>query len=79
MIGELLAGAILGPALLNVVHHTEFLEALSELGVMLLLFTAGLDTHLEQLAQARATAARVAVLGAVLPFIGGIAGGLAFR
>jgi len=79
VIGELLAGAILGPALLNVVHHTEFLEALSELGVMLLLFTAGLDTHLEQLAQARATAAKVAILGAVLPFIGGIAGGLAFR
>jgi len=79
VIGELLAGAILGPALLNLVHHTEFLEALSELGVMLLLFTAGLDTHLEQLAKSRATAAKVAVLGAVLPFIGGIAGGLAFR
>ena len=79
VIGELLAGAILGPALLNLVHHTEFLEALSELGVMLLLFTAGLDTHLEQLAQARATAAKVAGLGALLPFIGGVAGGLAFR
>jgi Kef-type K+ transport system membrane component KefB len=79
VIGELLAGAILGPVLLNLVHHTEFLEALSELGVMLLLFTAGLDTHIEQPAKSRATAARVAVLGAVLPFIGGIAGGLAFR
>jgi len=79
VIGELLAGAILGPALLDLVHHTEFLEALSELGVMLLLFTAGLDTHLEQLAKSRVTAAKVAVLGAVLPFIGGIAGGLAFR
>ena len=79
VIGELLAGAILGPALLDLVHHTEFLEALGELGVMLLLFTAGLDTHLEQLAQSRATAAKVAGLGAVLPFIGGVAGGLAFR
>lgn len=79
VIGELLAGAILGPALLNLVHHTEFLKALSELGVMLLLFTAGLDTHLEQLAQSRATAAKVAGLGALLPFIGGVAGGLAFR
>jgi Kef-type K+ transport system membrane component KefB len=79
VIGELLAGALLGPAMLDLVHHTEFLEALGELGVMLLLFTAGLDTHLEQLAQARATAARVAVLGAVLPFLGGVAAGLAFR
>ena len=47
---------------------------------MLLLFTAGLDTHLEQLAQARATAAKVAVLGGrARPSCGGIAGGLAFR
>ncbi len=79
VIGELLAGAILGPALLNLVHHTEFLEALGELGVMLLLFTAGLDTHLGELARARKTAAKVAVLGAVLPFAGGLAGGLAFH
>ena len=53
IIGELLAGAILGPALLGLVHQSEFLEALGELGVILLLFTAGLDTHLEQLASAR--------------------------
>jgi len=79
VIGELLAGAILGPAMLGLVHHSEFLEALGELGVMLLLFTAGLDTHLEQLAQSRKTAVRVALLGAVLPFIGGVAVGLAFR
>ncbi len=79
VIGELLAGAILGPALLDLVHHTEFLEALGELGVILLLFTAGLDTHVEELSQSRATAAKVAVLGAVLPFIGGLAGGLAFN
>jgi Kef-type K+ transport system membrane component KefB len=79
IIGELLAGAILGPALLNLVHHTEFLEALGELGVMLLLFTAGLDTHVEQLAQSRGSATKVAILGAVLPFVGGLAGGLAFN
>jgi Kef-type K+ transport system membrane component KefB len=77
--GELLAGALLGPFVLDLVHHTEFLEALGELGVILLLFTAGLDTHLEQLAQSRVTAARVAMLGAALPFAGGVAGGLAFQ
>ena len=79
IIGELLAGAILGPALLGLVHQSEFLEALGELGVILLLFTAGLDTHLEQLASAQATAAKVAVLGAALPFAAGVAGGLAFK
>jgi Kef-type K+ transport system membrane component KefB len=79
IIGELMAGAILGPALLNLVHHSEFLEALGELGVILLLFMAGLDTHLEQLASARAAAAKVAVLGAALPFAGGLVAGLAFK
>jgi len=79
VIGELLAGALLGPFALNLVHHTEFLEALGELGVILLLFTAGLDTHVQQLAESRATAAKVAILGAVLPFAGGLAGGLVFK
>ena len=78
VIGELLAGALLGPAVLGLIHQTEFLRALGELGVMLLLFTAGLDTHLTQLARERTVAAKVAVLGAVLPFAGGVAAGLAF-
>lgn len=79
VIGELLAGALLGPAILGLVHQTEFLTALGELGVMLLLFTAGLETHAGELAQARASAAKVAVLGAMLPFIGGVLAGLAFH
>jgi Kef-type K+ transport system membrane component KefB len=79
VIGELLAGAILGPFALDLVHHTEFLEALGELGVIMLLFMAGLDTHVQQLSESRSTAAKVAVLGAVLPFAGGLAGGLAFQ
>jgi len=79
VIGELLAGALLGPFALDLVHHTEFLEALGELGVILLLFTAGLDTHVQQLAESRATATKVAILGAVLPFAGGVAAGLAFK
>lgn len=79
VIGELLAGALLGPFVLDLVHHTEFLEALGELGVMMLLFTAGLDTHLDELAKSRVPAAKVAILGAALPFVGGLAGGLAFK
>ena len=79
VIGELLAGAVLGPFALDLVHHTEFLEALGELGVIMLLFMAGLDTHVEQLAKARSTSVKVAILGAVLPFAGGVAGGLAFK
>lgn len=78
VIGELLAGAILGPQLLGWVGHTEFLEALSELGVILLLFMAGVETHVRELNEVRSSAAKVAVLGAVLPFVFGAAAGALF-
>jgi Na+:H+ antiporter len=75
VIGELLAGAILGPALLGLVGHTEFLEVLAEIGVILLLFMAGLETHVAELAEAKLSAALVGILGAALPFAGGLLAG----
>jgi len=78
VIGELLVGALLGPYLLNVVKHTEFLDVLAELGVILLLFMAGLETHMAELTRTKVSAALVAVLGAVLPFAGGLAMGPLF-
>ncbi len=78
MVGELLAGAILGPEILGLIHETEFLEAVSELGVMGLLFMAGLETRVRELNEVKITAAKVAILGAVLPFAGGLAVGAAF-
>jgi hypothetical protein len=71
LIGGLLAGAILGPAFLGIVHQAEFLEALGQLGMMLLLFVAGLETHVGRFVEAGPRAARVAALGAVVPFAGG--------
>ena len=79
LIGELLAGAILGPALLGLIHQTELLEALGQLGMMLLLFVAGLETHVGRFVEAGPRAARVAALGAIVPFAGGVVAGLAFR
>ena len=78
MVGELLAGAILGPEILGLVHESEFLEALSELGVIMLLFMAGVETHVRDLYEVKVTAAKVAVLGAVLPFVTGLGVGAAF-
>ena len=72
VVGELLAGALLGPALLGLVHSGEVLEALAEMGVILLLFMAGLETHIDELIETRKAAVRVALLGATLPFIGGL-------
>ena len=78
VVGELLAGAILGPQLLDVVHSGEILDTFAELGVIMLLFMAGLETHVAELLETRAAAIRVALLGAALPFIGGLLLGLLF-
>jgi Kef-type K+ transport system membrane component KefB len=78
VVGELLAGALLGPQLLDLVHSSEILSTMAELGVIMLLFMAGLETHIEELMETRAAAIKVAVLGATLPFVGGALVGLLF-
>ena len=47
MIGEILAGVVLGPTLLNFVHRTEDIKVISELGVFLLVILAGLEINLD--------------------------------
>ena len=67
-----LAGAILGPAAAEPGALRRGPGRLAELGVIMLLFMAGLETHIEELARdARVAAVKVAVLGAALPFVGG--------
>ena len=52
VVGALLAGLILGPAMLDVLTETQFLSQLSELGVIVILFTAGMTTDLRELKNA---------------------------
>jgi Kef-type K+ transport system membrane component KefB len=77
VVGELLAGAILGPAALGLLGHSEILDALSELGVIILLFTAGLETRLGELTKVLGPGVRVGILGVILPFALGFALGTA--
>ena len=77
MIGEILAGLVVGPAVLGLVEPSEVLEVFAELGVVFLLFWVGLETRLSDLRDVGATAVRVGVLGVVIPFAAGIALGLA--
>jgi Kef-type K+ transport system membrane component KefB len=49
MIGEIIAGIILGPSLLNVVHRTEEIKVISELGIFLLVIIAGLEIKFEEI------------------------------
>ena len=69
VVGALVAGLILGPAMLNVLSETEFLTQLSELGVIVLMFSAGMGTNLKELKQTGKAGLVVATCG-VLAFLG---------
>ena len=69
VVGQLIAGIILGPALFNLVTTGEVISSLSELGVLLLMFTAGLETDIGQLRRNLTGATLTAVMGMVVPLL----------
>jgi Kef-type K+ transport system membrane component KefB len=69
--GEILAGVIIGPGLLNLVAPSEIINMLAEMGVIFLLFNVGLETKPGAILRVGQRAALVAVLGVVIPFFGG--------
>jgi Kef-type K+ transport system membrane component KefB len=72
VLGELLAGVLLGKSLLGIVDaHDPVLEALAGLGVLILLFEIGLHTDLKSLRRVGTQAITVAVVGVIVPFVGG--------
>ncbi|WP_122789539.1 cation:proton antiporter [Intestinibacillus sp. Marseille-P6563] len=71
VVGALAAGILLGPSVLGVVSETDFLTKTSEIGVILLMFLAGLDTDLGELKKTGLASFVIAVIGAGLPLIGG--------
>src|SRR4051794_27173690 len=68
IVGEILAGAIVGPSVLGWIQPNDMLTALADLGVMFLLFKVGLEVKSSELMQVGGTASAVAVLGIILPF-----------
>ncbi len=71
VVGALFAGLILGPAVLNIVHETEFLTQLAEIGVILLMFFAGLETDINELKHCGKVSLVTAILGIIIPLLGG--------
>lgn len=71
VLGELLAGVALGPSVLGLVPLSDGMFLLAEIGVMLLLFEVGLETDLDELGRVGGPALVVALVGMVLPFLGG--------
>jgi len=73
VIGELLAGLMVGPSLLGWVSPDATMKLLAEIGIILLLFEVGMDTDLRRLASSGAKPVIVAVVGFLLPFFLGYA------
>ena len=69
--GEIIAGILIGPSLLNLAAPSEITSILAEIGVIFLLFNVGLETKPAAIFRVGKSAAMVAVLGVVLPFVCG--------
>ena len=69
--GEIIAGIIIGPSLLNIAAPSEITSILAEIGVIFLLFNVGLETKPAAIFKVGKSAAMVAILGVVLPFVAG--------
>ena len=73
VVGALLAGLLLGPACLNILHETDFILQVAELGVIVLMFTAGLETDIKELKKTGKASIVIAILGMIIPLAGGFA------
>lgn len=71
VVGALTVGILLGPGCLNILHETDFLMKSAEIGVVLLMFQAGLDTEFEELKKTGKASFIIALIGVIVPFLGG--------
>lgn len=68
VIGELIAGVVLGPSILGWIEPNEIIGLLAEIGIILLLFEVGLETDFGRLVEAGSNAIRLALAGFLVPF-----------
>ena len=69
VLGKIIVGILLGPAVLGWVHHSEVLEVFSEIGVLLLMFLAGLEANLKELNNNMKAALLIAIGGVIAPIL----------
>ena len=71
VVGEIIAGLLIGPSILGLVQQTEFLTEMAEVGVVLLMFSAGLETNLKDLMKTGPISFLIACPGVFVPLVGG--------
>lgn len=76
VVGALLAGLVLGPLALGIIEPSEFLEQLGELGVIVIMFGAGMETNIDDLKHAGKSSVLIALLGVLIPL--GMGAGLTY-
>ena len=71
VVGEIIAGLLIGPCVLNLVHISDTISVFAEIGVVLLMFSTGLGTNLKELIKAGPIATLIACVGVAVPLVGG--------
>ena len=71
VVGEIIAGLVIGPCLLNLVQPSDSIAIFAEIGVVLLMFNTGLGTNLQELMRAGPIATLIACVGVAVPLAGG--------
>jgi Kef-type K+ transport system membrane component KefB len=80
MIGEILAGIILGPTLLNIIHRTSEINTIAELGVFLLVILAGLEINFDDIFKSfKDRTVIISLFAFFIPLISGLVIGYAFH
>lgn len=69
VVGALLAGLVLGPAMLGVLTETEFIKQVAEVGVIVLMFSAGLETDINEMKKSGKAATIIALCGVIVPLV----------
>ena len=71
VVGALMAGLLLGPAFLGLLEDSVFIENIASLGVIVLMFEAGLGTDMDELKRSGRASLVIAVAGVLVPLAGG--------
>lgn len=69
VVGMIIAGLLIGPSVLGLVEQTDFLTQMAEIGVILLMFSAGLETDLKELVKTGPIATLIACAGVAVPLV----------
>ncbi len=73
VVGALIAGVLLGPAMFGILEETAFIHEIAEIGVIVLMFGAGMETDIQELKASGKASFVIALCGVIVPLLGGAA------